>query len=57
MSKKDKKPAAEKEVRFNVLALKNFCNANGDMIKKGKKTTINKKELGIFKKAKAIKEL
>ena len=55
MSKKESKP--EKEVRFKVLALKNFCNVNGDMIKKGNKTTINKKELTIFKKAKAIKEL
>jgi len=56
MSKKDKKPA-EKEVRFKVLALKNFCNLNGDMIKKGKETTVSKKELTKFKKANAVKEL
>ena len=56
MNKKDK-PVKEKEVRVKVLALKNFCNASGDMIKKGKETTVSKKELTIFKKAKAIKEL
>ena len=57
MKDKEKKPAKEKEVRTKVLALKNFCNLNGDMISKGNKTTLNKKELTLFKKAKAIKEI
>jgi len=55
MSKKEK-PAKEKEVRVKVLALKNFCNANGDNIKKGKKTTLSAKELKHFKKANAVQE-
>lgn len=55
MSKKDK-PAKEKEVRHSVLALKNFCNFNGQMIKKGKETTLSAKDFKHFKKANAVKE-
>ena len=51
----DKKP--KQESRTKVIALLNFCNDNGDMIKKGNKTTLSAKELKHFKKHNAVKEL
>jgi len=57
MGKKNKKPVVEKEIDIKVLALKNFCNISGKMIKKDEKTTISQEELTNLKQAKAIKEL
>lgn len=47
----------KKESKAKVLALKTLFKENGDKVAKGTETTLSKKELGIFKKAKAIKEL
>jgi len=51
----DKKP--KKESRTKVVALINFCNENGNNIKKGSETTLSAKDLKHFKKHNAIKEL